>query len=82
MTREAVGTVVRDELTKLTRGETAAAIDDDHLLSQLINSSGFLRLMIAVENQLSISIDDEDFYEASPVTVGDLVTFLTEQTAA
>ncbi|HSK79278.1 MAG TPA: acyl carrier protein [Thermoanaerobaculia bacterium] len=79
MTRDTLFETLKQELQRLTGQQSAAALSEDHLLSQIINSSGFLQLLMALEAKLGITIEDEDFYEAAPVTVGDLVTFLHTQ---
>jgi acyl carrier protein len=79
MTRETLFETLKVELEHLTGQQSAAALHEEHLLSQIINSSGFLRLLMALEAKLGITIEDEDFYEAAPVTVGDLVSFLYGQ---
>lgn len=81
MTRDVLFETLKQELERLTGQPSAAVLSEEHLLSQIINSSGFLQLLMALEAKLGITIEDEDFYEAAPVTVGDLVTFLFEQSS-
>ena len=80
MTREMMFSTLQQELLRLTGQQVASALSEDHLLSQIISSSGFLQLLLALESELGISIEDEDFYEAAPITVGDLINFLHRQT--
>jgi acyl carrier protein len=79
MTKEAMLSALQQELQQITSRQMAAAIAEDHHLSQIISSSGFLQLVLALELRLGITIEDEDFYEAAPVTVGDLISFLQQQ---
>lgn len=79
MQREIVFRTLQQELEQLTSQQMAAALSDDHLLSQIVSSSGFLQLVLALESRLEITIEDEDFYEAAPITVGDLVNFFQRQ---
>jgi acyl carrier protein len=80
MTREMMFSTLQQELLRLTGQQVASTLSEDHLLSQILSSSGFLQLLIAVESKLGITIEDEDFYEAAPITIGDLITFLHQQT--
>jgi acyl carrier protein len=80
MQREMMFRTLQQELEQLTSQHMAAALAEDHLLSQIVSSSGFLQLVLALESRLGITIEDEDFYEAAPVTVGDLVNFFQGQT--
>lgn len=79
MTKDAIFSTLQQELQRLTSPQAAAGLARDQLLSQIISSSGFLQLLIALESKLGITIEDEDFYEAAPVTVGELVDFLHQQ---
>jgi acyl carrier protein len=81
MTRDVLFQTLKQELERLTGQPSTAALSEEHLLSQIINSSGFLQLLMALEAKLGITIEDEDFYEAAPVTVGDLVSFLFAQSS-
>jgi acyl carrier protein len=80
MTREMMFSTLQQELLRLTGQQVALALSEDHLLSQIISSSGFLQLLIALESKLGIAIEDEDLYETAPITVGDLINFLHRQT--
>jgi len=79
MQREMMFRTLQQELEQLTSRQMAGALAEDHLLSQILSSSGFLQLVLALESRLGITVEDEDFYEAAPVTVGDLVDFLQQQ---
>jgi acyl carrier protein len=79
MTRDVLFETLKQELERLTGQSSPGALNEEQLLSQIINSSGFLQLLMALEAKLGITIEDEDFYEAAPVTVGDLVGFLFAQ---
>lgn len=79
MTRDVLFETLQRELERLTGQSSPAALNEEQLLSQIINSSGFLQLLMALEAKLGITIEDEDFYEAAPVTVGDLTSFLFAQ---
>ncbi len=76
MTRNDLLHTLRQEIQKVTGYE--APLEEQQLLSQILNSMGFLRLLLTVEDRLGIVIDDEDFYTAAPLTVGDLAAFLYE----
>ena len=55
-----------------------ASLEGQQLLSQILNSMGFLRLLLSMEETFDIVIDDEGFYDAAPLTIDDLVNFLYE----
>ena len=75
MTREQVASALEQEISKLVNAQ-ASDVAPDRLLSQVINSVGFLQLIATMENRLGVTIDDEAVYEAGPVTIGDLADFL------
>jgi acyl carrier protein len=75
MTREQVASALEQELAKLVNAQ-AGEFAQDRLLSQVINSVGFLQLLVVIEKRLGVAIGDEAIYEAAPVTIGDLTDFL------
>lgn len=81
MTRESVKSALEQEISSLLGGK-AEGIQDDQLVSQRVNSLGFVQLIAALEARLGITIGDEALYEAAPVTFGDLVDFLDAQIGA
>ena len=74
--RDAVARLLWQELCALTSEGIDSEVEEDRLLSQAVSSAGFLRLLLVMERKLELVVDDEDLYEAAPVTVGDLVDFL------
>ncbi len=79
--RELVATLLWREVCRLTSESPSAAVEEGRLLSQVVSSSGFLRLLLATEKALGVVVDDEDLYEAAPVTLGDLIDFLAAKAA-
>lgn len=81
MTRESVTSALEQELSSLL-GSKVDRLTDEQLVSQLVNSMGFLQLLTSIEARLGISIGEEELYEAAPVTIGDLIDFLHAQAEA
>lgn len=77
--RDAVARLLWQELCALTSEGVGSEVEEDRLLSQAVSSAGFLRLLLAMEQKLDLVVDDEDLYEAAPVTVGDLVDFFNRK---
>lgn len=79
--REHVAALLWQEVCRLTSDSPSAIAEEDRLLSQVVSSSGFLRLLLGMEGALGIVVDDEDLYDAAPVTLGDLIDFLAAKAA-
>lgn len=75
MTRDQVAAVLAEELSKLLNAPPEE-LTQDRLLSQVINSVGFVQLMVNLERRLGVLVDDEAVYDAAPATLGDMADFL------
>ena len=72
--------VIKRELVRI-KGAHAADVRADTLISSLVDSRSFLTLLIHLESRLSLTVSDEAFYEAAPVTFGQLAEFLNSESS-
>lgn len=67
--------IIKRELVRI-KGAHASDVRADTLISSLVDSRSFLTLLIHLESTLSLTVSDEAFYEAAPLTFGQLAEFL------
>ena len=67
------------QISKQLGHSGSAGIREEDLLSQILDSIGFVKLIVNLEQEFHVAISDEDFYEAELITVNDLVNFLLKQ---
>jgi hypothetical protein len=72
--------ILKEQLVRL-RGVEMRNVTKDTIISQVLDSRSFLTVLINLEKALQITVSDEEFYERSPITLGEFANLLADLTA-
>jgi acyl carrier protein len=72
--------LIKHQLLRL-KGNQAHNVNADTLISYVLDSRSFLTLLVNLESDLHFTVSDEAFYEAAPITFGQLAEFLHSESA-